>query len=60
MYTFIAYYVHMDTDEVRAKLVEVDGQFFENEKSIYTHAMGKAYDLKQNRECFSHLLFVSC
>ena len=60
MYLFIAHYINMDTDEKRSKTIEIDGQFFENEKAVYTYAMGIAFDGKQDNECFDNLEFIAC
>lgn len=60
MYYFIAYYVDMHTNKKTSKAINFDGQFFENEKEIYMHAMAMAYDLKEDHELFDNLQFVAC
>lgn len=60
MYIFVAHYINMETDEKRTKAIEIDGQFFENEKAVYTYAMGVAYDDKQGNECFDNVEFIAC
>ena len=60
MYLFVAHYINMETDEERAKAIEIEGQFFENEKAVYTYAMGVAFDGKQDNECFDNLEFIAC
>lgn len=60
MYLFEAHYINMDTDEKRNKTIEIDGQFFENEKAVYTYTIGVAFDGKQDNECFDNLEFIAC
>ena len=60
MYLFIAHYINMDTDRKRNKAIEIDGQFFDSEKEIYLYAMGKAYDMIEDNECFDILEFIAC
>ena len=60
MYLFIAHYINMDTDRKRNKAIEIDGQFFDSEKSVYTYAMGLVFDGKQDNECFDNLEFIAC
>lgn len=60
MYLFIAHYINMDTNEKVSKKIEFDGQFFDSEREIYLHAMGVAYDLKLEEECFDNLEFIAC
>ena len=60
MYLFVAHYINMETDEERSKTIEIEGQFFETERAIYTCAMGIAFDGKQYNECFDNLEFIAC
>ena len=60
MYLFEAHYINMDTNEKVIRKIEFDGQFSNSEKEIYLYAMGKAYDMKRENECFSSLEFIAC
>ena len=60
MYLFVAHYINMETDEERTKAIEIEGQFFDSEKAVYTYAMGVAFDSKQENECFNNLEFIAC
>ena len=60
MYYFIAHYVDMNTDKKTSKAINFDGQFFENEKEIYMHAMAQAYDLKETQELLESIEFIAC
>ena len=60
MYLFEAHYINMDTEKEITRPIKFDGQFFENEKECYLYAMKKAYDLKEEMECFSSLEFIAC
>ena len=58
MYLFEAHYINMDTNEKVIRKIEFDGQFFDSEKEIYLYAMGKAYDMIEDNECFDILEFI--
>ena len=60
MYIFVAHYVDMNTDSTNERKMEFDGQFFDSEKEIYLYAMGKAFDMTKENECFSSLEFIAC
>ena len=60
MYLFEAHYINMDTNEKVIRKIEFDGQFFDSEKEIYLYAMGKAYDMIEDNECFDILEFIAC
>lgn len=60
MYWFVAHYINMDNDTEVSKPIEFDGQFFDSERDIYLHAMGRAYDMKLKNECFDNLEFIAC
>lgn len=60
MYIFEAHYTNMDDYKEITKKIEFDGQFLESEKECYLYAMGKAYDMKRENECFSFLEFIAC
>lgn len=60
MYLFEAHYINMDTDKEIVRPIEFDGQFFDSEKKCYLYAIGKAYDMKKDNECFSLLEFIAC
>lgn len=59
MYLFVARYINIDTNEERAEIIEIDGQFFGSEKDTYMYAMGKAYDMIEENECFDRLEFIA-
>ena len=60
MYIFVAHYVDMNTDSTNERKMELNGQFFDSEKEIYLYAMGKAFDMTKENECFSSLEFIAC
>lgn len=60
MYLFLAHYINMDTDAKITRNIEFDGQFFDTEKEIFLYAMGIAYDMMQENECFDNLEFIAC
>lgn len=33
MYLFVAHYINMETDKERTKAIEIEGQFFDSEKT---------------------------
>lgn len=60
MYYFMAHYINMDTSEEIERKIVFDGQFLDNEKQCYLHAMGIAYDMMGKNEIFDNLEFVAC
>ena len=60
MYLFEAHYINMNDNSEVTRKIEVEGQFFDSEKEVYLYAMGKAYDMKRENECFSSLEFIAC
>ena len=50
----------MNNEEKVSRKIEFDGQFFNSEREIYLYAMGKAYDMKQENECFDNIEFIAC
>ena len=60
MYLFVAHYINMDMDEIVSRKIEIEEQFFDNERDIYLYAMGKAYDMMQKNECFDNLELIAC
>ena len=60
MYIFKAHYINMETEECTIRTIRVDGQFFDSEKDCYLYAMGIAYDIMENYECFESLEFICC
>ena len=60
MYLFVAHYSNMDTDEEVSRTIELDSQFYGNEREVYIWAMRIAYDKKQVNECFESLEFIAC
>ena len=60
MYLFEAHYINMNNEEKVSRKIEFDGQFFNSEREIYLYAMCKAYDMKQENECFDNIEFIAC
>ena len=59
MYLFEAKYYDSGKEIIRK--IEFDGDnFFQTEKECYVYAMDRAYDMKQENECFSSLEFIAC
>jgi hypothetical protein len=60
MYLFVAHYTNIDDYTEITRKIEIEEQFFNNERDIYLYAMGKAYDMMQDNEGFDNLEFISC
>lgn len=60
MYLFEAHYINMDNDEEITRKIEFDGQFLENDKECYVHAMTKACELKEKNELLCTVEFIAC
>ena len=60
MYLFEAHYINMNNEEKVSRKIEFDGQFLNSEREIYLYAMGKAYDMKQENECFDNIEVIAC
>ena len=60
MYYFEATYFNMDTNENITRKIQLDGQFFGNEKEIYIRAMTMAYEMMNSNECMEKVKFLAC
>ena len=61
MYIFLAHYINIDTGAKITRGIEFDiaGSTLETEKEIYLFAMSRAYDMKEDNECFDSLEFIA-
>lgn len=60
MYWFVAHYSDVYTGEQTTRKIEFDGQFFDSEKDCYLYAMGVAYDMTGENECFGGIELLAC
>lgn len=59
MWSFIAKYDNMDTNEVIIRNIEFDGQYL-TERQAYMMAMSMAYAMKLRNECLGVVEFIGC
>jgi hypothetical protein len=61
MYLFEASYINLETGKETIKPIGFNGDvLFNSERECYLYAMGRAYDLMDEKEMFTTLEFVSC
>lgn len=60
MYIFEANYIEMNSNNTIARKIEINEQYFSEEKKIYLLAMDKAYEFKKENECFTDIKFIGC
>lgn len=58
MYIFEATYTDMKTGQETVSKIEVDEQFFDNEREIYMYAMGKAYDMQKEHASLDKVVLI--
>ena len=60
MYIFEANYIEMNGNNSITRKIEINDQYFSEEKKIYLLAMDKAYECKKENECFTTIKFIGC
>lgn len=60
MYLFEARYINMNRNGSITRKIEINDQYFSEEKKIYLLAMDKAYEFKKENECFTDIKFIGC
>ncbi len=60
MYIFEARYYNMLINEEYKRVIEFNGQDFDNEKECYIYAMERAFDLLKENETLTFVEFIAC